>query len=65
MAKSITFYIDNDDGLLSLYVQDRLTGHRLEQGKPDVIGRLTAVIANEVLFLERNKNVSITFKTED
>lgn len=65
MKHSVTYYIDNDDGLVSLHIQDMTFKNLLERGKPDTVGRLTAIIVNNIDWLKRGESFSITISKED
>lgn len=62
--KQVTFYIDKIDGIVSLYIKNREVRNHLADGKPHVVGEMTAAILNAVEWLTNGESLSVTIKQE-
>ena len=60
MARSETFYLDNSDGNIDLFRRDRTDGNHLADNKGDAVGKLTAMLINEVDRLPKYDSLQIT-----
>lgn len=62
--KQVTFHIDKNDGLVSLYIKNREVRNHLADGKSRVVGEMTSAILNAVEWLTNGESLSVTIKKE-
>ena len=60
MAKSITLYLDNEDGCISLYRDNRTDKNHLADNKGAAVGVLIGMIVNELERLRKYDSLTIT-----
>lgn len=58
--RSMTYYFDKADGVVSLHKYDRTTSNQLAEGLGDSIGMFTAMLTNEIDRMPNNETISIT-----
>ena len=58
--KTITYHIDNGEGIISLHKYDRTYANQLAEGKGETLGMLVTMLANEIERLPRSESLSIT-----
>lgn len=65
MAKrSATYYLDNDDGCIFMFRYDRTSCNEMANNKGEAVGKLMAMIVNELERLPNNESISITISKE-
>lgn len=64
MEKIITFYIDKEDGVVSLHKHDRTCANQLAEGFGETIGMFVTMLANEVDRMPKSSSISIIVKKE-
>ena len=60
----MTYYLDDEDGIINLYRYDRTDKNLLAYNKGDAVGALVAIIVNELERLPKNESISVSIKRE-
>ena len=58
----MTYYLDNEDGLINLYRYDRTNKNHLAYSKGDSVGKIMAIIVNELDLLPKYESISVTIE---
>ena len=58
----MTYYLNNEDGLINLYRYDRTNKNHLTYSKGDSVGKIMAVIVNELDLLLKDESISVTIE---
>lgn len=62
--RSATYHLDNFDGCIFMFRYDRTNCNKMADNKGDAIGKLMAMIVNELERLPNNESLSITITKE-
>lgn len=58
----MTYHLDNEDGLINLYRYDRTNKNHLAYSKGDSVGKIMAIIINELDQLPKYESISVTIE---
>ena len=58
----MTYYLDNEDGLINLYRYDRTDRNHMAYSKGDSVGKLVAIIVNEIDQLPKYESLRVTIE---
>lgn len=58
----MTYYLDNEDGLINLYRYDRTNNNHLAYSKGDSVGKIMAIIVNELDQLPKYESISVAIE---
>ena len=58
----MTYHLDNEDGLINLYRYDRTDHNHMAYIKGDSVGKLMAIIVNELDHLPKYESLSVTIE---
>lgn len=58
--KMITYYIDNNEGLIELYKHDRTAKNFITAGMGETIGMFTAMLTNSIHQMKQGESINIT-----
>ena len=58
----MTYHLDNEDGLINLYRYDRTDKNHMAYSKGDSVGKIMAIIVNELDLLPKYESLSVTIE---
>ena len=64
MSKTVTFYFDKYDHIVTLHNHDRTCANQLAKGFGESIGMFVTMLTNEIDSLPNNGTISITVNKE-